>query len=90
MQENDSDESILKEDLLTLKELYNQFTEHSRTGEIRDAVNSDILSTILDLIIDTINEYQQSTSKTPELVHNKVLQLHKLVGIHNEYIRNQR
>ena len=89
MQDKDSDKSLLKDDSINdLKELYNLFTEYTRTGKIRRTLNHEILNTILDLIVTTIDEFQDDTSKNSIVIRKRIDQLRNLIELHNDYIKH--
>tara|TARA_Y100000296_G_C5006638_1_gene172924 strand:+ start:298 stop:570 length:273 start_codon:yes stop_codon:yes gene_type:complete len=90
MQEKNSNQLLSDdESKIELIDLYNQFTEYTRTGHIRRAVNEDILSTILDLIVTTIDEFQKHSSKNPIIIQTRIKHIKELINIHNDYTNPQ-
>jgi len=91
MQEKENDAPLTNsKSKIELIDLYNQFTEYTRTGHIRRAINQDILFTILDLIVTTIDEFQEdllreNSSKNSVIIQTRIKHIKKLINIHNVY-----
>jgi hypothetical protein len=76
-----------KEELFNLKNLYNEFTEAGRINNIRTTMDKQIHDVIIDLIISTINDYQDDPTKDLKVIHNRIIELKRLIGVYNDYIK---